>query len=401
MWPVWLAVGLALLARVAVGVWLLSHGDAAYVLASDDGDAYVAAARWLAFGEPIVLTARMAAKWTLDGAGDPASRWPAAYWLFLAAQYRLFGYQHVSTIVLQSALGAAGVWAAYSLARRLLAPPWPLVAAVVIALSSTLVYLSAALYAEALYIPLLLLAVHFVVRSSWLAAGAAGLALGLAEALRPLALPIFLVVVACRLRFALPMAAGLLLALAPFVVRDLLTTGHVAVFTAGGEAAFHDQGFGTLGQDLVTLGVDPYSSGLAPTLAALAAHPVEVLRVFAAAIPHRLAVLFVVGGWAPLFEPLMSATPATAIVLRSLVWLIVLLGLVSLVRQRRRETTLLLLVAAAIVVPPLLLGLPLVRYRAPADPIFLIFFTAGLAALARVRQPRPRPGNYPALTVPP
>src|SRR3954454_15225489 len=71
-----LLFGLAVVVRLLVGLALLRGGAAHFVLASDDGDAYVASARWLSAGEPIVLTSRLAAKWTSEGA-DPAARWPA------------------------------------------------------------------------------------------------------------------------------------------------------------------------------------------------------------------------------------------------------------------------------------------------------------------------------------
>ena len=79
-----LLVGLFVLAfgvRAATGAALLSRGPAEFVLASDDGDAYDAAARAEAFGIPIAFTPRMTAKWAPDvGAMD---RWPQGYWLFL------------------------------------------------------------------------------------------------------------------------------------------------------------------------------------------------------------------------------------------------------------------------------------------------------------------------------
>src|SRR5207248_8587134 len=132
--------------RLAVGLFLLSSGDRQYVLSSDDGDAYVASARYVALNEPITLDDRLAAKWPDAQSEDPAERWPQAYWLFLAAQYRLLGYQHVSAIVMQAFFGGLTVLAGYSIAGSSRAA-----AALLIALSSTLVQESAALYAEALY----------------------------------------------------------------------------------------------------------------------------------------------------------------------------------------------------------------------------------------------------------
>jgi hypothetical protein len=387
---------LAILFRLTLGVVLLNGGDAAFVSASDDGDAYAASARWAASGEPIVLDERLARKWTLNA--DPAARWPAAYWLFLGGQYRLLGYQHVSTVLIQALLGSAGVLAAYWIARRLLLPYWANVAGVLLAVSSSLVYLSAALYAEALYIPLLLISLALVARANatrapyWCAA--AGLLFGLAEATRPLALPIFLVAVGWtawyanrhdRPRMLAALLAGFALAVTPFVVRDLLTLGHVALFSVGGTEAFHDHGAGDLSQALAALGVDPYTgSGLATPLTAFLARPGDVALAVASGVPERLLFLFL-GGWAPLAEPMLSLAPAgITLAARILFWALVAVGAFHLIRGRQPVAVLVLMAALAIVVPPLVLGLPLVRYRVPADPIFLIWFAAALAWLTHL-----------------
>ena len=334
MRPTLLVLALAFAVRLALGLWLLSAGDQAYVLASDDGDAYVISARHLAFGEPVVFDQRLSQKW--QPGQDPASRWPPAYWLFLAAQYRLFGYQHLSTIFLQAALGAAGAVAAYQIAQRLLNKHFALAAGLLVAVSSTLAYLSAALYAEALYIPLLLLAVRLTLSNTNQAALAAGLALGLAEATRPLAIALLPVMAWYSRHNLLPLVAGFAAATAAFLVRDVVTLGYPALFTAGGAAALTD------------------SLAQAPSLA------------------ERLTTLFLVGGWAPIADPYLPQP----LIHRLAFWLIALGGAVGLIRSP--YSGLLMAAAAAIILPALAIGLPLVRYRAPADPLFLIWFAAGI-----------------------
>src|SRR4029450_8995402 len=139
---------------------------------------------------------------------DPSARWPAGYWLFLAAQYRLLGYQHLSTLVLQALLGGTLTLAAHALARHALPDRWPVVAAVLVACSSTLVYLASTLSAEALYIPLLVLGLACLVDRRARCAVLAGAGPGLAEASRPLALPVLLVALAWRPRAAHLVLAG-------------------------------------------------------------------------------------------------------------------------------------------------------------------------------------------------
>jgi len=338
-----LVFAVALAARLLLGLWLLHAGS--YVLASDDGDAYVAAARHAAFGEPIVVTDRLAGKWRYQPNQDPGSRWPPAYWLFLAAQYRTFGDQHISTVVVQALAGAVAALATLKLAARVLANRWALTAALLVAVPSTLVYLSAAIYAEAVYIPLLLVALELSLRKTPTSALLAGLALGLAEATRPVALAV-LPVLACATgkRTLLQLVAGFALALSPFVARDLLALGSPALFTAGADAALHDS--------------------LTQAPSAL----------------QRLSTMFLTGGWAPIGDPYATPTPASATLIRGAFVLLAVAGAVYLGINTSASRTLLLAVLA-MTLPPLILGLPLVRYRAPADPLLLIWFTAGVQAV--------------------
>jgi hypothetical protein len=362
---------LAFALRAGTGAALLSRGPADFVLASDDGDAYDAAARAQAFGVPVVFTPRMAAKWSPDIAA--LDRWPQGYWLFLAAQYAVFGSAYVSTLVLQALAGACGVLAGFALARAVLSERWAVLAAVALAVSSTGIFLASALYAESLYIPLVLVALALAVRGlqarPWVWFTLAGVAFGCAEATRPLALPILAAVFAwCllptgdaaarqRLRAALGLSAGFALGVAPFVAHDLAVLGRVATFTVGGVEALGDLRSGS-------------GSGL----------------------PERLDLLFVSGGWGPLGEPFVSLLGAAAAPVRFGEALIGMLGLAWLVRPGARTRSvgwLLLLACAAILIAPLFFGLPLVRYRAVADPLLIVGLVAAIEATWRaVRRPR-------------
>jgi hypothetical protein len=364
-------IGVCLLAialRLAFGAALLSQGGTSFVLASDDGDAYDAAARLQATGMPIVMTDRLLGKW--DPATPVEARWPQGYWLFLAAQYRLFGSAYVSTLVLQALLAAGGVLAVFAMAGRVLTEGAARVAALAQAISSTGIYISAALYAESVYVPLLLGGLALVVglvsvaRMSGLALAAAfgaGVLFALAEVTRPLAVPVLgLAAVwlawaskapsADRVRCIVALSAGFAVALMPFVVHDLATLGRVAVFTAGGAEALRDQ---TSGGDSVF---------------------------------ERAFTLFVVGGWVPLGEPLISNIGGLGTLLARLAeWVLAAAGGTWLVMRSCRATAsvgwLLVAAAGAIVGPALLIGLPLVRYRVPADPIFIIWMVAGVQAV--------------------
>ena len=367
---------LAIVLRLSVGAALLSQGGPNFVLASDDGDAYDAAARWQATGAPLVMTDRLLGKW--DPTTPVEARWPQGYWLFLAAQYRLFGSAYASTLVLQALLALGGVLAVYAMAARVLTEGAACVAALAQAISSTGIYISAALYAESLYVPLLLGGLALVVglvtlaRLSGLALAAAfgaGVLFGLAEVTRPLAVPVLglgAVWLAWasnapwgdRVRCIVALSAGFGVALVPFIAHDLATLGRVAVLTAGGAEALRDQT--SRGDSLL----------------------------------ERAFTLFVVGGWVPLGEPPISNLGGLGTLLGRLaewalaavggMWLVARSRRLGLVAQRGRSTAAagLLLVAAAgaVVAPALLVGLPLVRYRVPADPIFIIWMVAGVQA---------------------
>src|SRR5205807_8343322 len=130
-------------------------------------------------------------------------------------------------------------------------------------LSSTGVYLSAALYAEALYIPLVSIGLALLVTRSRALAFGAGVAFGAAELARALALPVFAVAIVFVTltrgwRSSLLLAAGFALPAA--------LTWDTRVFTAGAHEAL-------LGHNAL-----------------------------AASLLDRVATLFIVGGWPPFGE---------------------------------------------------------------------------------------------------
>ena len=344
---------MAIAARLSIGALLLSAGPAQFVLASDDGDAYDAVARAQALGTPIVMTDRLVGKW--PDAGDVAARWPQGYTWFLAAQYRLFGSAYVSTIVLQALLGAGGVLAAFALASRLLPESAARLAGVGQALSSTGLYLSAGLFAESVYVPLLLGGLALLVRreserrSRWLWPALAGTLFGLAEVTRPLGLAVF--------------AAAWLWTICQ----------RAAAGCAWPVSRVRRSGGSLRG---------PRSGHVGPPAAAdrrrrrrparrRSAEP-ERCRARADAVHHRR--LGAAGRPAGRqFGRPDAARPAgrVGLALGGVIWLLAPV-------RRTPETWLLVAAALAVVGPALLLGLPLVRYRAPADPLFIICMVAGV-----------------------
>lgn len=114
----WTILAVAAGVRLVVGLALLGTYGEAFPRASDDGDSYDAAARWLVSGDAIIH-GRFGDS-LLETSPDPAARWPSGYWLFLAGLYRLFGHQFAPPIILQASLAGAGIAAFYALATRVL-----------------------------------------------------------------------------------------------------------------------------------------------------------------------------------------------------------------------------------------------------------------------------------------
>lgn len=180
--------------------------------------------------------------------------------------------------------------------------------------------------------------------------------------------------------------------------------GRVAIFTAGGAEALRDQSEGTdLTDRLARLGFDPYRSGPGSSIAAVAARPAEMLSVVAESLPGRLATVFLVGGWGPLGEPLPSLLGQSGILARAVILLLALAGGLLLVRgahpNPRAVAWLMVLYVLAAVLPFLVLGKPLVRYRAPADPVFVLWAVAGAWACWRLAKRLTRPMSSTQLPI--
>ena len=102
------------------------------------------------------------------------------------------------------------------------------------------------------------------------------------------------------------------------------------------------------------------------------------------------------GKWVPgtrvagLGEPIISSLGPSGAFLRLTEWVVCMIGCVWLLLPRRRSQHAWLLVAAALAIvgPPLLIGLPLVRYRASADPLFVVWIMAGGYTLYRAVRDR-------------
>ena len=187
--------------------------------------------------------------WALaQGEGfSPELRRAPGYSLFIAAALRLLGPDLGSVALAQHVLGLASVALAFLLGRRLFGRAAGLLAALLVALSGPQLIYERYLMSEALFGFVLALAAGLMVAAlrggsaPW-AALLAGLALGLAALIRPVAqalLPLFLLALLLALprwRSALRAAGlallGYALLVAPWTLRNLAT--HETATTAGG-----------------------------------------------------------------------------------------------------------------------------------------------------------------------
>ena len=183
--------------------------------------------------------------------GHPVRSWrPPGYPLMLAAVYGIAGFDHRAVKVVQAVLGALTVVLVYLLARRLRPSAAPL-AGVAAALYPPLLASADEVMSECLFTALLAAALWAVVESrhrrSRGGAFGAGVLIALAGLTRPvglLAAPAVLAVAAWEeraalgawlRRWALPLGAGVVVALAPWTARNGLVHGaFVPVSTHGG-----------------------------------------------------------------------------------------------------------------------------------------------------------------------
>ncbi|MBD3163275.1 MAG: hypothetical protein GF346_12430 [Candidatus Eisenbacteria bacterium] len=186
----------------------------------------------------------------------PTVQRPPGYPLFLAGLFRVAGIDYAAVQVVQALLGALGCWLLFLLGRWILDDRIGLVAAALYAVYPNSVQYASRLYAENLYYPLFFIfALLLCIASSsgWARAGlAAGIAWGMGILTRgtllalPLALPLGIAVSPRHraparrwIRWVLPAAAGAILIVAPWTIRNARLTDSFVPVSAWGWAPFY------------------------------------------------------------------------------------------------------------------------------------------------------------------
>jgi 4-amino-4-deoxy-L-arabinose transferase-like glycosyltransferase len=187
--------------------------------------------------------------------GVPTASRPPLYPVVLAGIYRIFGPHAAAGRVFQILLGGATVALAYLLARRLVPEGAAQAAAVLAAFAPPLVFISAYLLSENLYVVLLLSFLVVFSRSleteiTYRASVGGGILLGLASLERPNAFPFALFAAfayllwgagALRSRTAktVVLVTALIAVLAPWAVRNEAQLGKPVFFTTHGGITFY------------------------------------------------------------------------------------------------------------------------------------------------------------------
>ncbi len=392
----WFPVGLCGLAfaiRALAGLRLINQTGPLFPVASDDGDIYDSLAASLVTGG-------------ITG-DDPARHWPPGYWTALSLVYRIFGLHNFSAaVLLQAALGAGLALLTFAIAQRVFDDDVARLASVGVALSGTLVFTSATLGTEAIFSPLLALAIWCLLprptgSPSLGKVALAGLALGWAELTKPQTMLVIALIALWLLVVGrpkkgqrpwrwLPMLArpatlivAIALAMSPLIYRDFQLNGHLTILASDGEKTFRATVFG---HRMLELGVNPFSDprGL---LEAVAAHPIPVVIAAAEVWPREAMGLFF-GFWFGRFDALLldRLSPYAAAV-RLYGYAFGLVGLVAILRSPRLRcdpgVALLAIPLVATTASILVFAEGLLRYRVPLDPYLLMIVALGAVTAAR------------------
>ena len=181
--------------------------------------------------------------------GHISAYWPPGYPLVLSVPFMVFGASMTVVKVLNVILHVAASVLAWSFARRIMGAGWALFAGLCVGVWPTLLFYTGVPASENLFIPLLMGCLLLLARwtqdptATGRVAGGAGLLLGLAILTRVTAkaLPFVFVLMLIAygrdrraMKAALLFGLGCALALAPWVVRNMVVSGHPVLTTNGG-----------------------------------------------------------------------------------------------------------------------------------------------------------------------
>lgn len=385
-----LLIGLAVVLRVGLAIFIWQAHGMDYPRASDDGDNYDGRALRQALGDESVK-----------------DYFYNMYVWLLSLLYRAVGHAPLAAGLLQSILGSAVVAATYLFARRAAGRGVALLAAALAAVSTVLVYLSAYLGAEALSVPAAIVALACLayavdrsVRASLLLCVVAGVLFGVAGATRdvlagaPLAAVLWLAWAGRRAGWSVGRVAStcaLFLAMAVAVIGSFDTySNRLEVLSKSSVPS--EAGWEAAHPRLSAIGINQ-GSGLAGAVSVVASDPVLFARALAEEISLKGDMLYF-SSWFSLFD-LVFLIQRTDLATTLELYFLVVLAVGALRWLRKGGGVEARWLGAAFVLYGFVAHVLLtftngaLRYRAVYDMIFLSVFAFGVFWLWEIiRSPR-------------
>jgi len=379
------------------GERVLALTGANFIRASDDGITYDRFASMLSQGQKI--------------SKSDAFYWSGfGYWYFLSAIYRLFGQHNFSAvIIIQSALSATVPVFTYIVGKRIFGSTTVCVlASLLTAFNLTLIFLSAVIGMEAIYIPLFMMAVtvaaHYLTGSAldWKKAFSIGAAFGLANNARsevlffPILIAMLIVMFLGRRRDWTKTVLIAVSVLIGFVM--LMSIQHITNYCIYKEYRLTSGALDvTYTIDLCTnentilnkMGFNPFTS-VSRSLSAFASQPCGVSKLLVKGFIKRWIIYFFKPNFG-VFDPIYLVNPASGYFFRFPVWvqlyeyIFVLVGLFLALRNRKNLLMKILLIAFSIYLSSMyaFVWVTNSRHRAVLIPIFAVFFAYGLYEFAK------------------
>ncbi|MFA6142128.1 MAG: hypothetical protein WC738_02405 [Candidatus Omnitrophota bacterium] len=384
---------IALAIRIFWGFRLLQLTGDRFLFASDDGLNYDPFAATIAQGG--LMSKEDTFYW--NGFG---------YWYFLAEIYKVFGLHNFkAAIIIQSMLGATVPILVYFIAKRVFNIRFvSIVAAMMVALNQTLIFLSAVIGLEALYIPLftmaimvasyLLLAENFDYKKAFIVGAVFGLANNARSEL--LLIPFILAfLIGVFMRGKIKKSSLPMIALSLFAgFAALCSIEHIVNFVKYGEfqlahstslARSFCGNFCGIEENRVldAMGFNPFRDA-SKAIAVFMAWPVSVLKLLAVGFFKRITIYFLQPNFG-VFDPVYLVNPSSGYFFRYPLWVQffeyigIFTGIFFALKDKRARLVNLFFIAIAVFLSSIY-GIVLVtntRRRGMLIPIFIIFFAYG------------------------
>ena len=393
---------LAFLIRYFWGERLLGITGSRFIMASDDGPCYDEYASLLAGGQIIPKEGI----YSVSG---------FSYWYFLGAIYKVFGLHNFRAVfAVQAFIGSFVPVLTYLIAKKVSGTRVvPVVAAIIACLDMNLIYLSVVIGMEAIYIPLVMMAI--AVSAYKMSRGGLdykktfliGCAFGIAYTARPPELLLFPVILAfiialfmkknsalqAIMRAVISLFIGfILLGSAQYLTNyavygerlPALQGAAAASFKAGVAEGAHVDENKALGQ----MGFNPFED-YKRSVSILARNPVTVSALIAKGFIKRLVLLYFLPNFG-VFDPVYIVNPGSGYFFRFPVYLqlcasiITIAGIFAAFQKKYRVTAILLFAFLAYISCRVAFFFVLnARYRGVLLPVLGIFFAYGLRAFIK------------------